>query len=140
MNIEYSNSISVDEYIEIRASVEWPAISKRQVECIINKSQFLITVRIDGRLAGMSRIITDGGYVFFVADVIVHPDFQGKGIGRLLMEKVMEYIDSNIISGETTFINLMSIKGKEGFYEKFGFKKRPNEEFGCGMSYRYTKK
>ena len=59
MNIEYSNSISVDEYIEIRASVEWSAISKRQVECIINNSQFLITVRIDGRLVGMSSIITD---------------------------------------------------------------------------------
>lgn len=29
---------------------------------------------------------------------------------------------------------LFATKGKEGFYEKFGFDKRPNEQFGCGMA------
>jgi hypothetical protein len=32
---------------------------------------------------------------------------------------------------------LLSIKGKEEFYTKFGFEKRPDDAQGCGMSKRY---
>ena len=32
-------------------------------------------------------------------------------------------------------VTLVSAKGKEEFYEKFGFIKRPNEDFGCEMGF-----
>ncbi|GIM30564.1 hypothetical protein CPJCM30710_32300 [Clostridium polyendosporum] len=40
-------------------------------------------------------------------------------------------ISKNACSGAVA--GLMSPKGKEAFYEKFGFWKRPNENFGHGM-------
>jgi hypothetical protein len=36
--------------------------------------------------------------------------------------------------GEQTLVMLMAAKNKEGFYEKFGFIKRPDETYGAGMS------
>ena len=75
----------------------------------------------------------DHGYVVYIADVIVRPDFQGKGIGRELMNYAMNYIKSKLKPGWRIMVNLQAAKDKEGFYKKFGFIERPNEDFGPGM-------
>jgi len=43
----------------------------------------------------------------------------------------MRYIKRNACNNAV--VGLMSAKNREGFYEKFGFWKRPNEHFGHGM-------
>ena len=55
-------------------------------------------------------------------DVIVLPEYQGRGIGKELMKHVTEYIDSLSRDGGV-FVNLMSAQGREGFYERFGFER-----------------
>ena len=37
---------------------------------------------------GMGRIIGDGGCFCQVVDICVHPEHQGKGIGKLIMQKI----------------------------------------------------
>lgn len=49
----------------------------------------------------------------------------------IIMKKIMDYIDKNACSG--IIVGLMSAKGKERFYRKFGFWMRPNDNFGPGM-------
>ena len=78
-------------------------------------------------------VIMVGGYVAFLSDVIVDPDYQGQGIGRTLVEAVIKRIKDDIKPGYKVKLNLNSAKGKEPFYEKFGFKIRPNEDAGAGM-------
>jgi predicted acetyltransferase len=51
----------------------------------------------------------------------------------------MNYIKQNMQERETIFVSLMAAGAKEGFYEKFGFIKRPNDSWGHGMS-QYIKK
>lgn len=70
---------------------------------------------IDGKIIGMGRIIGDGARIFYIQDVVIHPNFQGKGIGTTIMEKLIAYI------------------------EKFGFQKRPNEFRGNGMIMNISK-
>lgn len=65
-------------------------------------------------------------------DIIVLPEFQGRGIGKKIMATVLEFIDSHSVNN--SIIGLMSAVGKERFYESFGFIKRPNERMGCGMN------
>jgi hypothetical protein len=48
------------------------------------------------------------------------------------MENIMAYIRAN--AWHNTIVGLMSAKGKETFYEKYDFIKRPNNKFGCGMT------
>ena len=83
---------------------------------------------------GMARIITDFGYTVFIADVVVLPAYQGKGIGGEILKRIMAYINGSIAPGQEKLINLMAVKGKEGFYKKFGFIERPDEKLGCGMT------
>lgn len=92
----------------------------------------------NGNPVGITRIVTDGGYIAIIADVIVHPDYQGKGIGRALMQRAVDSLVDGLPAGSCINISVMSAKGKEGFYEKFGFVKRPNEVYGNGMSLFYN--
>jgi len=69
-------------------------------------------------------------------DVLVLPEYQRKGIGKTMMSKIMEYVRSKLSEGYFIQVDLMVAKGKEKFYEKFGFVKRPDDNFGCGMTQR----
>ncbi len=60
-----------------------------------------------------------------IYDVIVHPDYQKKGIGTILMNEVFKYIQSNNISTVHLFYVTDNI-GVDKFYEKFGFEKISN--------------
>ena len=75
----------------------------------------------------------------FIVDVIVLPEYQRKGIGKTMMGKIMEYIHSQLKDGYCIQVDLMSAKGKERFYEGFDFIKRPDDNFGCGMTQRIKK-
>ena len=98
----------------------------------IERSDFLVSAQTDNKTIGMVRVIQDGLQAL-VMDVIVLPEYQGRGIGKELMKYVMEYLDNLSRSGGI-FVNLMSAQGREGFYEKFGFERRPNEKRGPGMT------
>ena len=82
-------------------------------------------------IIGMSRLVGDHSFIYFIADVIVLPEYQNQGIGTALMKKIMSYLQENV--QDYSYITLMSAKGKEAFYEKFGFFKRPTDKFGYGM-------
>ena len=77
---------------------------------------------------GFGRVIGDGGLYFYIQDLIIHPDFQNKGFGKLLMKELMAYITAKAKSG--AFIALMAAKGLEKYYEPFGFKSRDEDAPG----------
>lgn len=136
------DKITYEEYSHLRELVGWHKVSKRQFDIGQSKGLFMVVLREetqDNRCIGLARASGDGGYYLMLTDVIVHPDFQGRGYGRKLLEAFMQYVDENTMQGETTMLLLASAQGKEGFYEKFGFKKRPHDNFGYGMSQWITK-
>jgi GNAT superfamily N-acetyltransferase len=77
-------------------------------------------------------VIGDGGMVYYVQDVIVIPDYQRRGIGTQLMDRVMRYIRAH--ASHNTVVGLMAAKGKEAFYTRYGFTVRPTDQLGPGMT------
>jgi predicted N-acetyltransferase YhbS len=135
MDIKYGNKISIDEFNFLRKAVGWNEIEKNLAEKSIENALFIITAIIDGKTIGLTRVSGDGGYTVLIADVIVLPEYQGKGIGKTLMTEAMKYIKEHFLEkGQEVFVNLMSAKGKESFYKKFGFEERPNDKVGAGMT------
>lgn len=92
---------------------------------------YCVCAQIEDEVVGMARVVGDGSICFYIQDVIVKPEYQSMGIGKKMMESVMIYISKNAGSG--AIVGLMSAKGKEEFYKKFGFWQRPNDNFGHGM-------
>jgi len=67
------------------------------------------------KLIGFGRAISDGSYQAAIYDVVVIPEYQKRGVGRLIMERILQKISNcNII----LYANL----GREEFYEKMGFR------------------
>ncbi len=134
MEITYVNSITVEDYNYLRKSVGWYEVPAHKVKRGLDNSTYIIAAKYEGKTVGMARVVSDGGCVALIVDVIVHPKYQGKGIGTAMMNMVMEYLHNNLDSGEGISVILMTAKGKEAFYKKFGFIERPNEKLGAGMS------
>ena len=68
------------------------------------------------KLVGAGRALADGRDCSYICDVAVHPDHQGIGIGRDIINKLKE------MSAGHRKIILYANPGKEGFYLKLGFR------------------
>jgi GNAT superfamily N-acetyltransferase len=79
----------------------------------------------------MGRVLGDGGAVFHVTDMAVHPDHQREGLGTAVMDALMAHVEANAAPG--AYVNLMA--DVEGFYERWGFE--PVRPVSRGM-YRRT--
>jgi GNAT superfamily N-acetyltransferase len=73
----------------------------------------------DGTLAGAVRATSDGVFYASIFDVVVAPEHQGCGVGRLIIEALLTKLPFERIF-------LTSVLGKEGFYEKVGFLRQTN--------------
>ena len=69
----------------------------------------------------MGRLVGDGAMYWYLQEIVVLPEYQGKGIGKSIVNRLIEYIKSTAILGTIIDVGLTAVKGKEPFYEKFGF-------------------
>lgn len=131
--VVYNSSINVDEYIVLRKAVGWQEITKEQAQESLNNSIFIVSAKYNGETIGMARIIGDGAFYHLLVDVIVIDEFQSKGIGTEMVEKSIEFLKGKLKQGQYSSLQLTAAKGRESFYEKFGFVQRPNDQVGSGM-------
>lgn len=63
-----------------------PADSPERIAAMLAHANLVITARDDGKLVGVSRSVTDFTYCCYCSDLAVDRDYQGRGIGRQLLE------------------------------------------------------
>ena len=131
--IRFTNDITPEEYMELRKKVGWVEFPAKEAKACVQNAYFVLCVRDGDRAVGVVRLLWDGGYVAFLSDLVVDPAYQGQGIGRKLVEAVIRRIRDDMEPGYKVKLTLNSSKGKEPFYEKFGFRVRPNEDAGAAM-------
>jgi ribosomal protein S18 acetylase RimI-like enzyme len=98
----------------------------------IQNSWYSMSIYDSDKLIGFGRVIADGVHHALIVDLIIHPDYQSKGLGSRLLDKLVSKCKKNKIRD----IQLFSAKDKYAFYEKFGFEKRPDN--APGMQLRYS--
>jgi ribosomal protein S18 acetylase RimI-like enzyme len=110
---------TVEQFRSLRAAADMAERSRAAVEQGLPNSLFG-AVAVHGpseAVVGMARVVGDGGSVFHVCDMAVHPDHQRRGLGTRLMEAVLDYVDKT--APPDAYVNLMA--DVDGFYERFGF-------------------
>lgn len=105
------------EFVSLRSVAGMRERTLAAAEAGIGNECAAVTVRHDGELVGMGRIVGDGATVFQVVDIAVAPEYQGRGLGRRVMEELVSWLDTN--APPSAYINL--IASEPGFYERFGF-------------------
>jgi hypothetical protein len=88
-----------------------------ELKLAFSNSMYKCFVFDDGHLIGAGRAMADGVDCSYLCDVAVHPDFQGQGLGKAIVGKLIE------LSAGHRKIILYANPGKEGFYKKLGFRR-----------------
>lgn len=70
------------------------------------------------RQIGFARVVTDCAVFAWICDVLIDPEFRGRGLGKWLMEKVLEHPVLQNTAGQ-----LLATRDAHGLYEKYGFVK-----------------
>lgn len=124
---------TADEYNYLTEAVGWGKRENFIVEEALNNTLFSLCVYDGDNLIGYGRIIGDKTIFLYIHDIMVIPEFQGQNIGRGIMQELLKQIEKYKLQNPNIRTYLGASKNREGFYEKFGFVARPNEDLGAGM-------
>ena len=91
--------------------------SAASLETVFSNSRYKCFFFDGGKLIGAGRALADGLDCSYICDIAVHPEYQGMGIGKQIVQYLIEQS-----KGHQKII-LYANPGKEGFYARLGFKR-----------------
>lgn len=115
------NELTAEEFIQLWESVWGDGPSLEQTELAMKHTLFRVSIYDKDRVIAMARMIGDMGLDYYIKDVVVRPEYQKKGIGKMLISELMNFIRNNGVSGTDIFVELCAVPDKIPFYEKLGF-------------------
>lgn len=127
------NKISVNDFNYLTDRVGWGTRNEKVVEEALNNTLYSVSINDDNKIIGYGRIIGDKTIFLYIQDIMVIPEYQGQKIGTKIMNTLIKKIDEYQKVNPNIRTYLGASKGKEKFYEKFGFKTRSSVDLGEGM-------
>jgi ribosomal protein S18 acetylase RimI-like enzyme len=113
-------NITPAEIMELYKSVGWSSYTEKPDKLMksLTNSTYLLICRDDDKLIGLIRSLTDDSAVNYIQDILVHTDYQRRGIGRELLNRVLKKYNH-----VRTHILLTDDETKQKlFYESTGFR------------------
>ena len=120
MALEWSDSLETMDWDELSNLYRIAPLGNKKasdLKVVFTNSMYRTFVREDGILIGAGRAVADGIDVSYLADIAVHPDHQGRGLGKEIVSRLRE------LSKHHKKIILYAAPGKDTFYLKLGFKR-----------------
>jgi predicted N-acetyltransferase YhbS len=111
-------ALGVDEFLDVlnRSSLaeRRPVDEPETIRAMLRNADILATARVEGRLVGVSRAITDFAYCTYLSDLAVDEAYQRRGIGRELIRRTHE------AAGPGTTLILLAAPGARTYYPRVG--------------------
>jgi GNAT superfamily N-acetyltransferase len=117
-----------DELAGLYAAVGWSAYTKDvdALDRALRGSSRVVTARRDGRLVGLTRVLSDGVTIAYVQDILVHPEEQRGGVGRRLVTEAL----APYATVRQKVLLTDDEPGQRAFYESLGFAETRDFEDG----------
>ena len=116
MIYKYNEPVSAKALSDLREAVGWNRMEK-EYENPMMTSYYHIAVYENEELVGYIDCVSNGVTDAYIQDLMVHQDYQGKGIGTELMNKMIKYLKEKRIY----IISVVFEERLKSFYDKFGF-------------------
>ena len=104
---------------ELFSKVGWRTRTEAEILAAFRRSTWNIFVYKDDILIAFGRTVDDGRYYAMLADIVVDPEYQGRGLGKYLVNTLNEKLGDNF-----HFVTLTAAPGKGKFYKALGWKKQ----------------
>ncbi len=117
------------EYFFLFESTGWNqeyALTSKELERAIRDSWCLVTAYDGDKLIGSGRVVSDGVFHALIVDVIVKPEYQKRGLGSVIMQRLLE----RCRAARLRDVQLFCARGKAPFYHRLGFVNRPEDAPG----------
>jgi len=125
----------VEDYMRLRKISGLTPFERDAAEIGLKGTIFGSVISYNGTAVGMGRLVGDGGCFFQVTDIAVHPDHQGRGLGKMIMASIMDYVESALPT--SAYVSLIADVPANRLYEQFGFKQTAPRS--VGMAYLVRK-
>lgn len=122
IKVEIVKTVDIDQLKNLYRAAGWWSedIDNRDpdlINKIIQGSFCFVVASANDKIIGMGRAISDGACDSYIQDLAVLDEFKGKGVGVLIMDKIIKYLKSKNIN----WITLISEPKSVSFYQKYGF-------------------
>ncbi len=130
--MEFINKINFKDFQSLHLKVGWKILDNKIIKKSLNNSLFKVSAIEDNKVVGIARIVGDNYSHGLLTDVIVHPDFQSKGIGKAMINYLLNNLQKYVNKYCDEFLlELLPTNGYIEFYKKCGFKHIPENMEGC---------
>lgn len=110
---------AVEDFLRLRVAAGMTGRSRQAAERGLPNSLYGVVGVVGGVTVGMGRVVGDGSCNFEIVDVAMDPAYQRRGIGRRLVQSIMDYLDRAAPAG--SYISL--IGDVPELYEPVGFRR-----------------
>lgn len=124
---------TVDEFNTLTDSVGWGCTNREIVEKALKNTVYSICAYDNHKMIGFGRLIGDMAMFLYIQDVMVLPEYQRQKVGSSIMKYLINKVDEFKKENPDIRTYLGASKGKDAFYQKFGFITREEAGLGAGM-------
>jgi ribosomal protein S18 acetylase RimI-like enzyme len=123
ITISETKEINIEDILILYKANEWSSANKpNELYKALTNSETLITAWDGKKLVGLGNAISDGFLTVYYPHLLVLPDYQGQGIGKMIVDKMQEKYSH-------FHMQMLAADGKAvDFYKKNGFKRAGKTE------------
>jgi ribosomal protein S18 acetylase RimI-like enzyme len=91
--LQHDKQVDLDPLLELYGSVGWTAYTDHPewLQLAVEESSYVVTEWTgDGELVGLARALSDGHSIFYLQDILVRPEYQGRGVGSRLLADCLQ--------------------------------------------------
>jgi GNAT superfamily N-acetyltransferase len=116
--------LTADEFVDVlwRSGLaeRRPVAEPDRIARMLAHANLFVTARVDGKLIGVARSLTDFAFCCYLSDLAVDRAYQKRGIGRTLIDKTREAV------GPDAMVLLLSAPDAMSYYPRIGMPKAEN--------------
>ena len=120
---QIENNLLVNEFISVLQksglAERRPVDEHGRIKMMVKNANLILTARINGKLVGVARSITDFAFCTYLSDLAVDKKYQDRGIGKTLIKKTWE-------AAPQAKLILLSAPAVVNYYPKIGMNNHPH--------------
>ena len=129
-DIKIVDSLSAEDLYSLRECSGWKLLSIEQLERALKNTMCMVSIIKDDKCIACGRVVGDYSTKGVLSDILVRPDYQKNGYGKLVVTHLLKRIENVLSPGEQFQLEATPTHGNREFYVKCGMKYKPENQDG----------